>query len=44
MRFLNFYFGRGGEIRTHGLLYPNVLKPPKTAYSRPQNRAKITLS
>ena len=22
MRFLNFYFGRGGEIRTHGLLYP----------------------
>ena len=22
MRFLIFKFGRGGEIRTHGLLYP----------------------
>ena len=22
MRFLSFKFGRGGEIRTHGLLYP----------------------
>nr|DAL37710.1 MAG TPA_asm: hypothetical protein [Caudoviricetes sp.] len=26
MRFLSFKFGRGGEIRTHGLLYPNNAK------------------